>query len=127
MLAWIFGSVKQNTVHILTPERAAGYLRLEKAEIRWFLSLNYNDIPEEIKNTGKTTYRALIMDDNEIEFTDGFADLHTSSYRNILDGKGFGLEDAKQAIEIVYHIRNATPMGLKDDYHPMLKSLKVEL
>ncbi len=125
MLTWIFGSVRQNKVHILTPDRAAGYLALDKAEIRWFLSLNYDDIPNEVKKTGKSTYRTLVMDDNEIEFTEGFSDLHTVSYRNILDGKGFGLDDAKQAIEIVYHIRNTTPAGLKEDYHPLLKSLKV--
>jgi UDP-N-acetyl-2-amino-2-deoxyglucuronate dehydrogenase len=125
MLTWIFGNVKENKVHVLTPDRAAGYLQLEKAEIRWFLSLNYDDIPQEIKKSGKTTFRTLDMDGTEIEFTEGFTDLHTVSYRNILDGKGFGLEDGKKAIEIVYHIRNATPVGLKEDYHPMLNSLKI--
>lgn len=127
MLTWIFGSVRENKIHVLTPERAAGYLHLEKAEVRWFLSLNYNDIPVEIRNAGKTTYRALVMDGHEIEFTEGFSDLHTLSYRNILDGKGFGLEDGKPAIEIVYQIRNATPIGLKGDYHPLLNSLKSSL
>lgn len=125
MLTWIFGSVRENKVHILTPERAAGYLHLDNAEIRWFLSLNYNDIPDEEKKTGKSTYRTLVMDGIEIEFTEGFTDLHTLSYRNILEGKGFGLDDGKPAIEIVYNIRNATPIGLKEDYHPLLKSLKV--
>lgn len=125
MLTWIFGSVRENKVHILTPDRAAGWLHLEKAEIQWFLSLNYNDIPVEIKKTGKTTYRTLVMDDHEVEFTEGFTDLHTLSYRNILDGNGFGLDDSEPAIDIVYHIRNATPAGLKGDYHPLLKSLNV--
>jgi UDP-N-acetyl-2-amino-2-deoxyglucuronate dehydrogenase len=127
MLTWIFGSVRENKIHVLTPDRAAGYLHLEKAEIRWFLSLNYNDIPAEVKNKGKTTYRALVMDDHEIEFTEGFTDLHTVSYRHILDGKGFGLEDGKPAIEIVYLIRNAAPIGLKGDYHPLLNTIKGSL
>jgi UDP-N-acetyl-2-amino-2-deoxyglucuronate dehydrogenase len=125
MLTWIFGSVKENKVHLLSADRAAGYLQLEKAEVRWFLSLNYNDIPEGVKNSGKSTYRALVMDDQEIEFTEGFTDLHTDSYRHILQGKGFGLDDSKAAIGIVYKIRNATPEGLKEDYHPLLKTLKI--
>ena len=123
MLSWIFGDVKKNTVHVLEENKAAGFLQLEKARVRWVLSLDYADIPDKIKQTGKRTYRSLLMDGKEIEFSDGFTDLHTASYQEILDGKGFRLADAKPSINIVYHIRNAKPIGLKGDYHPILKDI----
>jgi UDP-N-acetyl-2-amino-2-deoxyglucuronate dehydrogenase len=125
MLAWIFGTVKENRVHLLTPDRAAGVLQLQKARVRWFLSLNYQDIPEEVRASGKTTYRTLVMDGHNIEFSEGFTDLHTVSYRDILAGKGFGLDEAKSAIEIVYNIRNAKNISLEGDYHPILKKLSL--
>jgi UDP-N-acetyl-2-amino-2-deoxyglucuronate dehydrogenase len=121
MLIWIFGSVKQNIVHMLEPDKAAGYLDLEKARIKWFLSLDYNDIPKKIQSQGARTYRSITINDEEIEFSGGFTDLHTSSYQNILNGNGFPLIEAKPSIETVYTIRNATPVGLKGEYHPFLK------
>jgi UDP-N-acetyl-2-amino-2-deoxyglucuronate dehydrogenase len=121
MLTWVFGEVKENVVHVLQPNKAAGFLHLQQANIRWFLSIDYNDIPKPIQQTGKRTYRLLTMDGREIEFSDGFTDLHTEVYRQILDGHGFGLKDAKQSINIVYQIRNSQPVGLKGDYHPLLK------
>jgi len=121
LLTWIFGTPRENIVHCLQPDRAAGFLRLEKANIRWFLSLNYAEIPEHIRNQGKRTYRSLLMDGEEIEFSDGFADLHTESYKQIIAGKGFGLLDAKPSVEIVHDIRVGTPIGIKGDYHPFLK------
>jgi len=123
MLSWIFGDVQKNTVHVLKENKAAGFLQLEKARVRWVLSLEYDDIPAKIKLSGKRTYRSLIMDGKEIEFSDGFTDLHTVSYQDILNGKGFRLTDAKPSINIVYHIRNAKPIGLKGDYHPLLKDI----
>jgi UDP-N-acetyl-2-amino-2-deoxyglucuronate dehydrogenase len=123
MLTWIFGEVVENRVHVLTANRAAGFLRLRNANVRWFLSLDRNDIPENIRKSGKTTYRSLVMDGEEVEFSEGFTDLHTDSYRHILEGKGFGLTDSRPSIEIVYSIRNATPAGLTGDYHPALKSI----
>ncbi|MDP1622932.1 MAG: Gfo/Idh/MocA family oxidoreductase [Bacteroidales bacterium] len=125
MLTWVFGDVKENIVHVLSENRSAGLLKLESANIRWFLSLAVNDIPEDILNKGIRTYRSLIMDDQNIEFSDGFTDLHTEVYREIIAGRGFGLLDAKKSINIVYHIRNNQPVGLQGDYHPMLKTLNI--
>ncbi|MEI6681281.1 MAG: Gfo/Idh/MocA family oxidoreductase [Bacteroidota bacterium] len=123
MLTWVFGQVKENTVHLLKFDKAAGLLKLEHANIRWFLSLDYHDIPEAIRSAGKRTYRSLRMGDQDIEFSDGFADLHTEVYRDIIAGKGFGLTDAKSSIDVVYQIRNATPAGLRGDYHPILQTI----
>lgn len=123
MLTWVFGSVRENTVHVLGENKAAGLLRLEFANIRWFLSIDYKDIPEDVRITGKRTYRSLRMDDQEIEFSEGFTDLHTEMYREITAGRGFGLNDARPSIGIVYQIRNARPVGLKGDYHPILKTI----
>lgn len=121
MLSWIFGDVKENIVQILKEDKAAGFLQLEKARVRWFLSLDYEDIPEKVKDNGQRTYRSIRVDGEELEFSGGFTDLHTTTYSEILKGKGFGLKDAKNSIETVYSIRNSNPVGLKGDYHPLAK------
>lgn len=121
MLIWIFGDVKKNIVNIHTKDRAAGYLELERANVRWFLSINYETIPEEIKLQGKRTYRSIQIEGEELEFSDGFTDLHTTSYEQILAGKGFRIGETRTAIEIVHDIREATPIGLKGEYHPLAK------
>jgi UDP-N-acetyl-2-amino-2-deoxyglucuronate dehydrogenase len=120
MLGWIFGKVETNTVHMLLKDKAAGFLELEKARVRWFLSIDYNDIPMPEKEKGKRTYRSITIDGKEIEFSEGFTDLHTITYKEILKGNGFGIEDARQSIETVYLIRNATPVPPKGDYHPLI-------
>ena len=119
MLIWIFGSVRQNIVHVLEKDKASGYLELEKARIKWYLSLDYNDIPGNVKAKGGRTYRSITLNNEEIEFSEGFTDLHTESYKRILAGSGFSILLAKPAIETVYTIRNASPIGLKGEYHPM--------
>jgi len=119
MLTWVFGAVKKNVVHIHTHDRAAGYFELEKARVRWFLSINADTLPDSVKAKGGRTFRSLTMENEEIEFSDGFTELHTHSYQHILDGHGFGLEEARPSIEIVQHIRHAEPLGLKGDYHPL--------
>jgi UDP-N-acetyl-2-amino-2-deoxyglucuronate dehydrogenase len=124
MLTWIFGDVKQNVVHLYKPDKAAGYLDLERARVRWFLSVDYNDVPENIKKEGKRTFRSITVDGEEIEFSGGFTDLHTLSYQEILKGNGFGLENSRKSIETVYTIRNATPIGLKGEYHPLCKNIE---
>lgn len=121
MLQWIFGPVKQNTVHIHTHDRAAGYLEFEKARVRWFLSISYDTIAEKIRKSGARTYRSILIEGEEFEFSGGFTELHTRSYEEVLAGKGFELQEAKPSIEIVQTIRNAEPMGLKGDYHPLAK------
>jgi UDP-N-acetyl-2-amino-2-deoxyglucuronate dehydrogenase len=124
LLTWIFGEPRINRVHLLENNKAAGFLELEKADIRWFLSLDYEDIPASVRKEGKRTYRSLSLEGEEIEFSDGFTDLHTESYRQIIEGKGFGLQEAKPSIAIVHTIRNAKAVGLKGDYHPFLKKIK---
>jgi UDP-N-acetyl-2-amino-2-deoxyglucuronate dehydrogenase len=124
MLIWIFGEVKKNTTHLLEKDKASGYLELEKARVRWYLSLDENDLPQESKENGRRTYRNITIDGDEFEFSDGFTDLHTLSYQKILAGEGFGLEESKQSLETVYTIRNSTPEGIKGEYHPFLKNLK---
>ena len=125
MLAWIFGEVKENQVHLLTETRAAGLLELQRARVRWFLSLNYGDVPGTFKTNGKSTYRSLSIDGEEFEFSEGFTDLHTISYEKILAGKGYGLHDVRSSINTVYDIRNAKPKGLKGNYHPLLKQILI--
>ncbi len=121
MLEWIFGSVQTNTVHLLEKNKASGYLELEKARVRWFLSIDYNDLPSEEKKKGKRTYRSITVDGEELEFSDGFNELHTVTYKEILKGNGYGLDDARQSIETVYQIRNTSPSPIKGDYHPFMK------
>jgi len=120
MLTWIFGDVKENIVHVSKPNSAAGFLQLERARVRWFLSIDYNDIPNEIKKTDQRTYRSITIEGKEIEFSGGFTDLHTQSYIEILNGNGFRVGEARKSIETVFTIRNATPVGLKGDYHPFI-------
>jgi UDP-N-acetyl-2-amino-2-deoxyglucuronate dehydrogenase len=124
MLTWIFGDVEENIVHVSNSAKVGGFLKLKRANVRWFLSVDYNDIPKEIKEKGQRTYRSITVEGKEIEFSGGFTDLHTLSYQEIIKGNGFGLEETKKSIEIVYNIRNASPIGLKGDYHPFCKNLK---
>jgi UDP-N-acetyl-2-amino-2-deoxyglucuronate dehydrogenase len=123
MLQWIFGRVEQNTVHMLRDDKAAGYLELENARVRWLLSIDSYDLPENIRKTGQKTFRSINIDGKEMEFSEGFTDLHTESYRQILKGEGFGIDEVRRAIEIVYEIRNIPPLGLTGEYHPLLKKI----
>jgi UDP-N-acetyl-2-amino-2-deoxyglucuronate dehydrogenase len=122
MLQWVFGRVQSNRVHLLQATKAAGFLELQNARVRWFLSLDRDDLPDSVRSRGGSTYRSVMVNGEEIEFSDGFADLHTMSYKEILDGRGFGLDDVRPSVEIVYDIRNALDVVLKGDYHPLLKS-----
>ena len=121
MLGWVFGDLKSNIVHVHTHDRAAGYLEFDRARVRWFLSINYNTLPEEIREKGLRTYRSMTIDGEEIEFSGGFTELHTESYKDVLQGGGYGIEESRQAIQTVFDIRHSTPVGLKGDYHPFCK------
>jgi len=121
MLIWIFGDVKQNITHRLEEDKASGYLELEQARIRWYLSIDAKDLPDTVKKKGQRTFRSITMDDEEIEFSQGFTDLHTHTYEEILAGNGFDLEESKKSIEVVYTIRNSEPVGCKGDFHPLCK------
>ena len=125
MLTWIFGEVKTNTVQILKNDKAAGYLELEKARVRWFMSIDYEDVPAQYKAKGQRTFRSITVDGAELEFSGGFTDLHTQTYQSILQGNGYGLEDARPSIETVFSIRNASPVGLKGEVHPLAYTVKI--
>jgi len=119
MLIWVFGKSQGSTLHYYKKDKAGGMLELENANVKWFLSLDKNDLP-----AGDKTFRSITIDNEEIEFSEGFTDLHTISYKEILAGNGFGIEDALPSIEVVYEIRNSNPVGLKGEYHPFLKNLQ---
>ena len=123
MLGWIFGSTKKNIVHRSESNKAAGYLELERARIRWFLSLDQNDLPPSVVEKGQRTFRSIIINGEEIEFSEGFTDLHTLTYKEILAGRGFGLQDSRQSVEIAYTIRNLKPVGITGEFHPVLKTI----
>jgi UDP-N-acetyl-2-amino-2-deoxyglucuronate dehydrogenase len=123
MLSWIFGPVEENIMHIKQADTSAGFLKLKNAGVRWFLSVNNDYIPEEIRASGKTTYRSITVDGEAFEFSEGFTDLHTASYRHILEGDGFGLDDARSSIEIVSAIRKLEPIGLSGNYHPFCEKI----
>ena len=108
MLLWIFGKAERNIVDEIGDDHAAGTLHLEKATINWFLSINADHLPDEVKASGKRTYRSLQIEGREIEFSEGFADLHTKCYQLILANKGFGIDDARMSIETVYQLRNSS-------------------
>lgn len=120
MLIWIFGSVKKLEVHVSSPDTVAGYIELEKARVRWFLSINPQHLPDEAVKQGKRTYRSIRMGTDEIEFSEGFADLHTESYRKILAGAGFGLAEARPSIELAHDIRKAPITRSRENAHPFV-------
>lgn len=124
MLTWIFGDIKENFVHISRKDKAAGYLQLQKARVRWFLSLDYDDIPEEVRKEGKRTFRSILVSGKEVEFSEGFTELHTHSYQEILNGNGFGLDDARNSVQIVHELRTRKAVGITGDYHPILRNIK---
>ncbi len=121
MLCWIFGPVQKNIVHVASHDRVAGYLELKQARVRYFLSINADHLPEEATSKGMRTYRTIMVDGDEFEFSAGFTELHTKSYEEILAGRGFGIAEARNCIQVVHDIRKATPVGLEGDYHPFAK------
>jgi len=123
MLAYVFGSIRKNVCHIRNADTAAGYLELEHARVRWFLSVNSEHLPAVAKENGQTTYRSIAVNGDEIEFSGGFTDLHTTSYKEILDGNGFGLADAHDCIRIVHDFRESDPLGLSGEYHPFCREV----
>ena len=121
MLMWVFGPVVRNVVHVKSHDRVAGYLELGRARVRYFLSINADHLPAEAVAAGKRTHRALMIDGEEFEFSEGFTELHTRSYEQILLGEGFRIAEARPSIELVTAIRHADPIGLQGDYHPLAR------
>jgi UDP-N-acetyl-2-amino-2-deoxyglucuronate dehydrogenase len=124
MLQWVFGRVLEYTVHVATPETAAGYLELERARVRWFMSIDAATLPPEVQAKGQRTYRSITVDGEAVEFSEGFTDLHTASYRHVLAGGGFRLADARPAIELVHRIRHAHVTADRDGMHPLARGLR---
>ncbi len=122
MLSWIFGKVHSSTVHLYEANKASGLLQLEKANVRWYLSIDSNDLPISATENNQTTYRSITIDKKDIEFSGGFTDLHTVSYQSILDGNGFGIGEARNSIEIVHGIRNGGVVAGGGDEHPLVKT-----
>ena len=120
MLHFVYGRVQENIVHLNTPTKAAGYLEYERARVRWFLSVDVADVPEVERTKGKRTYRAVTADGEDLEFSDGFTELHTKIYEDILSGGGFGVEENRVAIETVATIRNAPIVPVGPLTHPFV-------
>ena len=118
MLIWLFGDVQRSEVHLSERKKESGYLELERARVRWFLSIDKRDLPEPAQPGKQTTHRSIAIDGEELEFSTGFTDLHTLSYQQIVAGGGFRIEDARPSIELAYRIRNAQPARASDRMHP---------
>jgi len=122
---WIFGKVEKSEVHYADDKKVAGFMELEKARVRWFLSLDKADVPGEALQKGDSTYRSVTVNGEEGEFSGGFTDLHTIVYQNILSGNGFGIDDARPSVDLAYQIRNTNPSGVKREFsHPLLSKIR---
>jgi UDP-N-acetyl-2-amino-2-deoxyglucuronate dehydrogenase len=124
ILIWLFGKVKATSVHLSEPTKMSGFLELEKANVTWFLSLDKNDLPKETRDQNKYSYRSILIDGEDLHFAEGFADLHTIVYKNILSGNGLGIEEARPSIEAVYNIRNSKIIAGDEPKHPNLINKK---
>ena len=117
LLSWLFGENHASEVHVHTHDRAAGYLEFDKAKVKWFVSINDKTLPEVITDSGATSFRSLDIDGEEIDLSYNFEQLHTESYKAILEGKGFSIEDCKPSIKIASDIRKKTPLGKNKNSH----------
>lgn len=121
MLIWIFGAVVRNEVHLNTATAASGMLELKRARVRWFLSIERDHLPRGSRDAGKTTFRSIRIDGEELEFSQGFTDLHTEVYKKILRDESWSVGDAKPAVELARQIRCAQGMGVTAESHPLLR------
>jgi UDP-N-acetyl-2-amino-2-deoxyglucuronate dehydrogenase len=120
MLMWMFGAVQKNHLFLREANKAAGFIELQNANVKWFLSIDGKDLPKEAINKNKSTHRSITIDGKELEFTEGFTDLHTKIYEAIINGDGFGIETARQSIEAAYEIRHLPVTKVNELFHPML-------
>lgn len=118
MLTWVFGKVEESELTFLREDAGCGVLRFGDATVRWFLSVNAAHLPDQVQKKGQRTFRSITLAGEEIEFSEGFTDLHTESYRHIMAGNGFGIEDALPSVQLAYDIRQAKPAGVTRDSHP---------
>jgi len=124
MLAWIFGRPRKSEVHLASPTKTAGLLELENADVQWYLSIDAADLPEESRVKGQRTFRSITIDGENVEFSEGFTDLHTEVYRSILAGRGNGIAEARPSVELAHQIRNAPVIGARGNSHPLLCGAK---
>ena len=122
MLSFVFGSLRENIVHFRGVDSAAGYLEFAQARVRWVLSINRDHLPAQTPE-GQTTHRSITVDGEEIEFSGGFTDLHTASYQNVLNEKGFGLDVVRPSIEMVSHIRTSQLEPTRGEQHPDIRKV----
>ncbi|MBF0289405.1 MAG: Gfo/Idh/MocA family oxidoreductase [SAR324 cluster bacterium] len=122
MLIWLFGDVEHSEVHYVDSQKIGGFLELERARVRWFLSIDYETLPETAKENNLRTFRSMIIDGQEIEFSGGFTELHTKIYQETLQGRGFVIDDTRPAIQLVCDIRGVEPIGIQHHSHPFLKN-----
>ena len=123
LLHFVFGSLRESILHYSSNTTAVGYLEYDRARVRWFLSVDSRNLPDIAQEAGQRTYRSITVDGEEVDFSRGFGDLHTVSYQNILEERGFGLEESRAAVETVAQIRGMEPVGPKGMYHPYLQNL----
>jgi UDP-N-acetyl-2-amino-2-deoxyglucuronate dehydrogenase len=121
LLIWLFGPVQHSEVHLNDPYKTTGFLELERATVQWFLSMDRNDLPVQASEKNKTTFRSITIDEKEVEFSEGFTDLHTKVYEETLAGRGFGIEDVRPSIELAHDIRVAVPTGINSNSHPIAR------
>ena len=122
MLMWFFGDVQRSVLHLSENDKMSGFIELEHATVSWYLSLDRADLPKQAVAEGKPTFRSITIDDEEVEFSGGFTDLHTRVYEEILAGRGFGIEDARESIKLVHEMRNMSPVTGSDKQHPILEN-----
>ena len=120
LLLWLFGPAERTELHLQGPRKMAGVLELKQARVKWFLSVDSADLPAEVRHAGRTAFRSMTVDGREIEFSEGFGELHTRVYEAVLSGRGFGLAEARPSIELVYRIRTSPVVDAGTDGHPLL-------
>ncbi len=125
LLIWLYGGVEHSEVHHSSPRRACGFVELKNANVRWFLSIERDDLPQDTAKLGHPTFRSITVDGSEIEFSGGFTDLHTVVYQETLAGRGFSLEDARPSVALAHDIRNVKPIGVNERAHPLARRLKL--
>jgi len=123
LLIWLFGKPKESILHLLDSKRAGGFIELDRADVTWYMSLEKEDLPQEAFSKSKPTFRSIIVDGEQVQFSEGFTDLHTRVYEETLAGKGFRIEDARPSIELVHKIRTGSVSVNFDCVHPMIAAI----
>lgn len=122
LLLWLFGDARASEVHVAEPGRTSGFLELARADVSWYLSVDFRDLPFEPEPGRRTTFRSITVDGEEVEFSSGFGELHTRIYEETLAGRGFGIPEARPSIELAYRLRHASPGRGRAELHPLAAS-----